>query len=401
MGTAASVHHSSATTDKPVMAGPPTPAPATPDNMIWILSSLKTVLPFLRLESVLCLHNVGKLLTWHVHNLGTWQLLCLRDFPNARSQFHDRILLSDSTAKTTDEDAKALYFELFCQRFIIEAKICLHSNCTGHISKQMNELIRHGDRPIPVTFKATVGNVPDSIPSFPALAPSETSSMTLEWIPRPGVELNDKNMDLLRRAFVFMAFLLTSDPKDGPIQPGSGAKGGPPRVVMSRGTTAEGDPVVVSSFNFQNGSEAWKRTRKGSRGAFQQVWKLFKRHVWQRRRSKTNPNNYGNAAEHTLRQSYFMFALLKFLRQTRHLRRRAQKRARGGKKTNENRKDAVGRRVRAKNSPLELKLHMTRTMLQNEVRVIALISMLSSFKIAITHPDVAIPRHRFSAIFSA
>ena len=46
------------------------------------------------------------------------------------------------------------------------------------------------------------------------------------------------------------------------------------QVVMSRGTTAEGDPVVVSSFNFQNGSEAWKRTRKGSRGVFQQVWQL-------------------------------------------------------------------------------------------------------------------------------
>ena len=42
--------------------------------------------------------------------------------------------------------------------------------------------------------------------------------------------------------------------------------------MMSRGTTAEGDPVVVSSFNFQNGSEAWKQTRKGSRGPFQQVW---------------------------------------------------------------------------------------------------------------------------------
>ena len=43
------------------------------------------------------------------------------------------------------------------------------------------------------------------------------------------------------------------------------------QVVMSRGSTAEGDPVVVASFNYQNGSEAWKRTRKGSRGAFQQV----------------------------------------------------------------------------------------------------------------------------------
>ena len=71
-----------------------------------------------------------------------------------------------------------------------------------------------------------------------------------------------------------MGYQLDSDPKDGPIHPGSKTAGGAPRLVLSRGRTAEGDPVVVSSFNFENGSEAWKRTRKGSRGAFQQVWKL-------------------------------------------------------------------------------------------------------------------------------
>ena len=67
------------------------------DDVAWIVSSLKPVLPYLRIESVLCLHNVSKLLAWHVHNLGTWRLLCLRDFPSARSLFHDRILLRRAT----------------------------------------------------------------------------------------------------------------------------------------------------------------------------------------------------------------------------------------------------------------------------------------------------------------
>ena len=72
--------------------------------------------------------------------------------------------------------------------------------------------------------------MPVSIPTFPDLAPTETSSLTLEWIPRATVALTDKNMYLLWRAFAYMAYLLSSDPKDGPIQPGSGTKGDAPRV---------------------------------------------------------------------------------------------------------------------------------------------------------------------------
>ena len=307
-----------------------TPSASPVDNILWIATSLKNVLPYLKVESVLCLHNVSKLVVWHARNLGVWRIMCLRDFPNARSQFHDRVLLGNTSSTTTtpsslpDADAKELYFELFCQRFIVQAEVSLPSHPTGHIAEQLNELFRHKATPIPIDFRATVGHVPDGIPAFPALAPTETSSLTLEWIPRPGVELTDKNMDLLRRASAFMAFFLGSDPKDGGIHAGSGTKSDAPRVVMSRGTTAEGDPVVVSSFNYQNGSEAWKRTRTGGRGAFQQVWKLFKRHVWQRRRGKKKPNNYGDAAQNILHRSRFMFALLKFLRQTRHMRRRAR-----------------------------------------------------------------------------
>ena len=140
--------------------------------------------------------------------------------------------------------------------------------------RKLSHLMEPLNSPIPVEFKARVGHMPATFPTFPPLAPNETSSLTLEWVPRSGVALTDANMDLLQRAFAFMAHLMASDPKDGPIQPGSGTKGGRPRVVMSRGATAEGDPVVVASFNFQNGSEAWKRTRKGSRGPFEQVWKL-------------------------------------------------------------------------------------------------------------------------------
>ena len=243
------------------------------DRLTWILSSLKPMLPYLTLESVLFLHSVSKSLVWHIYHLHTWRLLCLRDFPNARSQLHDRLILRDttSTTKLPDADAKALYQELFFQRFIMEAEVCLHSHCRGSIFQQIHELTRHSPLPIPITFKASTGFLPDTIPSFPPLAPNETSSLTLEWIPRSGVALTDENMDLLRRAFAFMAYNMASDPKDGPIQKGSGTKGGAPRVVISRGTTAEGDPVVVSSFNFQNGSESWKRTRKGGRGAFEQV----------------------------------------------------------------------------------------------------------------------------------
>ena len=251
------------------------PVKVNVDNLTWIVSSLKPLLPHLTVESVLCLHRVSKSLVWHIHNLHTWRLLCLRDFPNSRSQLHDRLILRDSpTASTTalpDADAKALYYELFRQRFVMEAEVCMHSHCTGTIFQQLRELTRHGSTPIPVTFKATTGRVPDTFPSFPPLGPTETSSLTLEWIPRPGVALTDDNMDLLRRAFAYMAFQLSSDPKDGPIQLGAATRGGAPRVVASRGTTVEGDPLVVVSFNYENGSAAWKRTQKGSRSVFQQV----------------------------------------------------------------------------------------------------------------------------------
>ena len=343
---------------------------AASNNLIWIISSMKAVLPYLLLESILCLHNVSKLLVWNIHNLRTWRFLCLRDFPNYRSKFHERVILCDSSATAStsailDADLKTLYFELFCQRFVMEAEIRLHSHCTGHISQQLHELTRHGEKPIPITFKAQIGTMPTAFPSFPVLAPTETSSLTLEWIPRPGVELSEANMGLLRRAFAFMAYQLGSDPKDGPIQPGSGTKGDAPRVVMSRGTTAEGDPVVVSSFNYQNGSETWKRTPKGCRGAFKQVWKLFKRHVLQHKKSKTKNNNYGDAAQTLLKKSRFMFAMLSFLRKTRHLRRQARKRRR---KTGSRDKRKV-REARVKRSaPLELKLHLTEKMLSMEVR---------------------------------
>ena len=363
-GSSASVDASAVTTSAPPV-----------DNILWIASNLKNVVPYLQLESVLCLHNVSKLVVWHAHNLDAWRILCLRDFPNARSQFHDRILLRNTSTTTTtrslpDADVKELYFELFCQRFIVQAEVSLPSHPTGHIARQLNELFRHKDTPIPINFRATVGHVPDGIPSFPALAPTETSSLTLEWIPRPGVELTDKNMDLLRRAFAFMAFFLGSDPKRGGIHAGSGTKSDAPRVVMSRGATAEGDPVVVSSFNFQNGSEAWKRTRKGGRGAFQQVWKLFKRHVWQRRRGKKKPNNYRDAAEDILHRSRFMFALLQFLRKTRHMRRRARKRATAKRRKTKTKKSAASRKARDKRGSLSLKMRVTPQMLMDEVRVL-------------------------------
>lgn len=349
-------------------------AVAPKDNFMWIMTSLKAVLPYLEFESVLCLHSVNKLLVWHVHNLGAWRALCLRDFPNARTQFHERVILRAprpaNKRALPDDDAKALYLELFCQRFVLEAEVRLHSHCIGSMPQQLNELIRHGNTPIPITFKASIGRVPTTFPLFPPLKPSETSSLVLEWIPRPGVALTNENMDLLQRAITFLAHQLVSDPKDGPIQPGSGTKGRRPRVVLSRGMTAEGAPVLVSSFNFENGSEAWKRTRKGRRGAFQQVWKLFKRCVSHRKRGKLKPNNYQHAARGLLARSRFMFPLLSFLRQTRHMRRRAQKYSHSKKQ--QTKMGAASRTRHAKASgcrPLELKLHLTEKMLNNEVRL--------------------------------
>ena len=249
-------------------------AVAPADNLVWIMSSMKDVVPYLDCESVLCVHSVNKLLVWHLHNIHTWRILCWRDFPSARGQLHDQVILRKRRANDTvhtDHVAKALYHELFCQRFTMEAEVRLDQHYTGSILQQMVKLQSDGTA-LPVKFKASVGHEPASFSKPPPLAPNETSSLTTEWIPRSGVDLTAKNMDLLRRAFTYMAQMIASDPKDGPIQPGSGTRGERPRVVMSQGTTAEGDPVVVSSFHFQNGSEAWKRTRKGSRGPFQQVW---------------------------------------------------------------------------------------------------------------------------------
>ena len=117
------------------------PVKVNVDNLTWIVSSLKPLLPHLTVESVLCLHRVSKSLVWHVHNLHTWRLLCLRDFPNSRSQFHDRLILRDSptasTTNTPDADAKELYCELFTQRFIVEAEVCMNNHCTGNSPKQI------------------------------------------------------------------------------------------------------------------------------------------------------------------------------------------------------------------------------------------------------------------------
>ena len=124
MGSTTSTSSGSATVDTTEAAAAPT------DNLRWIMSSLKSAIPHLTFESVLLLHNVSKLVNWHVHNLHTWRALCLRDFPDARSRFRDR-------TSTTDADAKACYYELFCQRFILEAEVCLHSHCAGRIGQQM------------------------------------------------------------------------------------------------------------------------------------------------------------------------------------------------------------------------------------------------------------------------
>ena len=80
------------------------------DNITWIVSSLKTALSYLELESVLCLHSVSKLIVWHAHNLGAWRILCLRDFPNARSQFHNRIILSNTALPDADAKAHTPFF---------------------------------------------------------------------------------------------------------------------------------------------------------------------------------------------------------------------------------------------------------------------------------------------------
>ena len=59
-GSTTSVDATAATTS----AGPA-------DNILWIASNLKNGVPYLQLESVLCLHNVRKLVAWHAHNLDT------------------------------------------------------------------------------------------------------------------------------------------------------------------------------------------------------------------------------------------------------------------------------------------------------------------------------------------
>ena len=61
-----------------------------------------------------------------------------------------------------------------------------------------------------------------------------------------------------------------------------------------------------------------------------------------------------------------MFALLKFLRQTRHMRRRARKRA-SGKKPKRKQKKNVSTSGKDKAGSMELKLHLTEKMLETEV----------------------------------
>ena len=57
-----------------------------------------------------------------------------------------------------------------------------------------------------------------------------------------------------------------------------------------------------------------------------QVWKLFKRCVRHRKVGKRGKaGKYAGSAMAVLQKSRFMFALLSFLRKTRHMRRRARK----------------------------------------------------------------------------
>ena len=83
------------------------------------------------------------------------------------------------------------------------------------------------------------------------------------------------------------------------------------------------------------------------------MWKLFKRDV------TFNKGKKQQWARH-LARSRFLFAMLKFLRQTRHMRRRVRKRARGKKSKKKKTK-------KVPKSPLTLKLHMTYQMLGGEV----------------------------------
>ena len=83
------------------------------------------------------------------------------------------------------------------------------------------------------------------------------------------------------------------------------------------------------------------------------MWKLFKRDV------TFNKGKKQQWARH-LARSRFLFAMLKFLRQTRHMRRRVRKRARGKKSKKKKTK-------KVPKSPLTLKLHMTYQMLAGEV----------------------------------
>ena len=141
----------------------------------------------------------------------------MRDFPHARGQFHDRLILHNRRASDrvhTDHGAKALYREFFCQRFIMEAEVRLPQHYTGSMLRKLSHLMEPLNSPIPVEFKARVGHMPATFPTFPPLAPNETSSLTLEWVPRSGVALTDANMDLLQRAFAFIAHLMASDPNN-------------------------------------------------------------------------------------------------------------------------------------------------------------------------------------------
>ena len=67
-----------------------------------------------------------------------------------------------------------------------------------------------------------------------------------------------------------------------------------------------------------------------------------------------------------LSRSRFLFALLKFLRQTRHMRRRVRKRVRS-KKPQKKQAKKVPKSRKGKDGPLTLELRMTSKMLEEEV----------------------------------
>ena len=92
------------------------------------------------------------------------------------------------------------------------------------------------------------------------------------------------------------------------------------------------------------------------------MWKLFKRDV-------TFNKGVGKRSNwsHHLDRSRFLFALLKFLRQTRHMRRRVRKRVVKRKKPQKKQTKKVSKSGKGKDGPLTLELRMTSKMLEEEV----------------------------------